>query len=309
MSDFATLKRNSKLQAQKLQQSFSKSQAYGNSEFWKPTFDEKTGKTNAVIRFLPAHKDEEVPFVQRFSHFIKGPGGVYNELSLTTIGQKDPVSEANKKIWDTNQDLARARARKETYIANILVLSDPGNPESQGKVFKYAYPKTIQKMIEQALNPPEDFDEAPVNVFDFWEGANFKLRAIKANGKAFWDYSTSKFDSPSPLLDGDDDALEQVYNKLYPLKDEIHPSKFKSYQELEAHFLQVIGSGSEERRMDALVVKSETREEPKAQAKPSTSRFARSLNPSAPAPKTQILSTEDDDLKAFADMLKDDDED
>jgi hypothetical protein len=210
---------------------------------WKPEMD-KSGNGYAVIRFLPAPDQEDLPWVKVFSHAFQGPGGWYIENSLTTINQKDPVGELNRSLWnsgsDADKEIARKQKRKLSFYANIYVVKDPANPQNEGQVFLYKFGKKIFDKIMEAMQPEFD-DETPINPFDFWQGANFKLKLKKVAG--YWNYDSSEFASPSPLLD-DDDALEAIWKKEQSLQDFIAPDKFKSYEELETRMNYVLGAKS-----------------------------------------------------------------
>ena len=214
-----------------------------DDRFWKLTVD-KAQNGHAVIRFLPASNNETVPWVRMFSHGFQGSGGWYIENSLTTIGQKDPVSEYNTKLWnsgiDSDKELARKQKRKLQYIANVFIVSDPANPDNEGKVFLFKFGKKIFDMINDKMNP-EFEDETAVNPFDLWNGCNFRLRARKKDG--YRNYDKSEFDSASALAD-DDAELERIWNTQYSLEELVAPDQFKSYDELKAQFERAIGSGS-----------------------------------------------------------------
>ena len=218
------------------------SDSYKDDRFWKPELD-KSSNGYAVIRFLPAVDGEDIPWARLFSHGFKGPGGWYIENSRTTLGEKDPVSEMNTQLWnsgvESDKDIARNRKRRLNYISNILVVSDPANPQNEGKVFLYKYGKKIFDKINEAMNPEFD-DETPVNPFDFWEGANFKLKVRKVAG--FINYDKSEFESTSAVYDGDDAKLEELWKTQYALSEFTDPSNFKSYDELKTKLNQVVGN-------------------------------------------------------------------
>ena len=217
--------------------------SYVDDRIWKCERD-KSGNGYSVIRFLPACQDEDVPWVQMWSHGFKGPGGWYIENSLTTLGKDDPVSKANTALWnsgiESDKNIARDRKRKLSYYSNILVLEDSANAENEGKVFLFRYGKKIFEKISSVLNP-EFKDETPLNPFDFSEGANFKIKIRQVDGYA--NYDKSEFASQSKL--GDDAKCETIWKQQYLLQDLVNEDKFKSYQELEARFNTVIGSNSE----------------------------------------------------------------
>ena len=214
--------------------------SYVDERLWKPEVD-KSGNGYAVIRFLPAPKGEELPWAKVWNHAFQGPTGQwYIENSLTTIGQNDPVSELNTAYWnsgvESDKEIARKQKRKLQYFANIYVVSDPKHPENEGKVFLYRFGKKIFDKCMEAMQPAFE-DETPLNPFDFWEGANFKLKIRKVDG--YWNYDKSEFAAPSALLD-DDDALEEVWGKQYSLEEFTAPTNFKSYDELKTRLDTVL---------------------------------------------------------------------
>ena len=242
---FASLKKQSKLGSltAKLVKEVEKLNTNGGSDerLWKLDVD-KSGNGYAVIRFLPAPNGEDLPFVKLYSHAFQGTGGWYIENSLTTLGQKDPVSEYNTQLWnngtDAGKETARKQKRKLTYISNIYVVKDPANPENEGKVFLFKYGKKIFDKLTAAMQP-EFEDEEAIDPFDFWQGANFKLKAKNVAG--YRNYDSSEFAASSALLD-DDDALEALWKKQYSLKEFTSPSEFKSYQDLETRLNAVLNN-------------------------------------------------------------------
>ena len=228
-----------------------------DERLWKPEVD-KTGNGYAVIRFLPSPEGEEIPWAKMYSHAFQGPGGWYIENSLTTTGGKDPVSEYNRELWNSgneaDKDVVRRQKRKLSYYANIYVVKDPVNPHNEGGVFLFKFGKKIFDKLTAAMQP-EFEDETPINPFDFWQGANFKLKIRKVDG--YWNYDKSEFDAPSPLLD-DDDALEALWKKEYPLADFTAQSNFKSYEDLERRLKSVLGQKQAQRpRIDEEVVQED----------------------------------------------------
>ena len=212
-----------------------------DERLWKPEMD-KSGNGYAVIRFLPAPDGEDLPWVKLFSHAFQGPGGWYIENSLTTIGQKDPLGELNRELWNSgnekDKDTVRKQKRKLSFYANIYVVKDPANPDNEGKVFLYKFGKKIFDKVMEAMQP-EFEDETPINPFDFWGGANFKLKLQKKDG--FWNYDKSEFDSPSSLLE-DDDALDALWKKEYSLPAFGAADQFKSYDDLKKRLDYVLGN-------------------------------------------------------------------
>jgi hypothetical protein len=222
----------------------------GDDRLWKPELD-KTGNGYAVIRFLPAPDGEEIPWAKLYSHAFQGPGGWYIENSLTTTGGKDPVSDYNRELWnsgnDSDKEVVRRQKRKLSYYANIYVVKDPTNPQNEGGVFLYKFGKKIFDKVMEAMQP-EFEDESPINPFDFWQGANFKLKIVKKDG--YWNYDKSEFDVVSPLLE-DDDALEAVWKKEYSLAAVTAADQFKSYEDLEKRLKYVLGQKPAQRpRLD-----------------------------------------------------------
>ena len=212
---------------------------YQDDRLWKPELD-KTGNGYAVIRFLPAVEGEDLPWQRIWSHAFQDKGGWYIENSLTTLGQKDPVSEENTRLWntglDSDKEIARKRKRKLSYYSNILVVSDPKHPENEGKVFLFKFGKKIFDKITEAMQPAFD-DEKPINPFDFWKGANFKLKIRKVDG--YWNYDKSEFEGVSTLAESDD-KIKEIWSKQYALKPFLDPSNFKTYDELKEKLNRVI---------------------------------------------------------------------
>ena len=214
---------------------------YKDDRFWRPEID-KTGNGFAIIRFLPEVENEDCPWAKVYSHAFRGPGGWYIETCLTTISQKDPVSELNTQLWnsgvESDKNLARDRKRKLNYTSNIYVVSDPSNPQNEGKVFLYKYGAKIFEKLQEVMKP-EFKDEEAINPFDFWKGANFRLKIRKVAG--YTNYDKSEFDTSSPLCKGDDAELEKVWKSQYPLTEFTNSSNFKTHQELKDRLYEVLG--------------------------------------------------------------------
>jgi hypothetical protein len=261
-----------------------------DDRLWKPEVD-KSGNGFAIIRFLPEPNGEDLPFVRLFDHGFQGPGGWYIENSLTSIGENDPVGEFNSTLWnngtDSGKDQARKQKRRLKYYSNIYVVKDPANPSNEGKVFLYQYGKKIWDKLNEAMNP-EFEDESPINPFDFWDGADFKLKIRKVEG--YRNYDKSEFDRPSQLIDGDEDKLEKIYDSLYSLQEYLNPNNFKSYDELKIKMLRVLGPSA------GISTKAED------VAAPTTARAP--AQKSAPPPKVgDEVSFDDDDNLSFFEKL------
>ena len=304
---FADLKKQSKLgsltaKLVKEVEKMNTSSGSSDDRVWKLDVD-KSGNGYAVIRFLPAPNGEDLPFVKLYSHAFQGSGGWYIENSLTTLGQKDPVSELNSTLWnngtDAGKELARKQKRKLTYISNIYVVKDPANPENEGKVFLFKYGKKIFDKLTEAMQP-EFEDEEAIDPFDFWQGANFKLKAKNVAG--YRNYDSSEFANPSPLLD-DDDALEGIWKKQYSLAELVAADQFKSYDELKKRLDYVLGTKGSNR------IDEEVEDEDDARGPaPSLDEDLRSeLNNLQPTRRTAAPVEDDDDdaLSYFARLAED----
>ena len=268
--------------------------SYDDDRFWKPTRD-KAGNGYAVVRFLPAKEGEDLPWVRYWDHGFKGPTGLwYIENSLTSIGQEDPVSESNSVLWNSGRDedkaLARERKRRLHYISNVLVVSDPENPQNEGKVFLYQFGKKIFDKIMDVMQP-QFADEQPVNPYDFWEGADFKIKIRKVEG---WvNYDKSEFSKPAALFEGDEARLTEVYNKLYSLQDFLKPENYKTYDELKMKLNRVLGVEAIEEPMPSVMDSA-----PAQQAPAMSTAEAESMGTSEPA------SDDDDTLSYFAKLAQ-----
>ena len=213
-----------------------------DERLWKPELD-KSGNGYAVIRFLPAPDGEEMPWAKVWSHAFKGPGGQwYIENSLTTLGKDDPVGELNRELWnsgrDSDKEIARAQKRKLSYYSNIYVVSDSAHPENEGKVFLYKFGKKIFDKLVEAMQPAFA-DETPIDPFNFWKGADFKLKIRKVDG--YWNYDKSEFAAPGVLGGFDDDKLENIWSQGYSLAEFEDTKNFKSYEQLQARLNLVLG--------------------------------------------------------------------
>ena len=269
--------------------------SYDDDRFWKPTRD-KAGNGYAVVRFLPAKGGEDLPWVRYWDHGFKGPTGLwYIENSLTSIGQDDPVSESNSVLWNSGRDedkaLARERKRRLHYISNVLVVSDPENPQNEGKVFLYQFGKKIFDKIMDVMQP-QFADEQPVNPYDFWEGADFKIKIRKVEG---WvNYDKSEFSKPAALFEGDETRLEEIYSKIYSLQDFLQPENYKSYDELKMKLNRVLGVQVAEEPMPSVMDSAPTQQAPTM-----TTAQAESMGTSEPA-----QADDDDTLSYFAKLAK-----
>ena len=250
MSSFANLKRN-RSSLDKLTkaieastQSNSEAGSKDDTRFWQPQVD-KAGNGMAIVRFLPAPSvdgDEALPWVRVFSHGFQGPGGWFIDNCLTTLNEKCPVCEHNNTLWNSgieaNKDIARKQKRKLSYIANILIISDPSNPANEGQIKLFKFGKKIFDKITEAMNP-EFADETPINPFDLWEGANFKLKIRNVEG--YRNYDKSEFADKSALFDGDDDKLEELWKSEFSLKEFTEKRNFKSFEQLKTRLDKVLG--------------------------------------------------------------------
>ena len=287
---FADLKRKSQNNLQFLQKELEKSASGKNVDerFWKPEVD-AAGNGYAVIRFLPAPEGETVPWAKVYSHAFQGPGGWYIENSLTTLNEKDPVGEVNRRLWnsgsDEDKETARKQKRKLQYYSNIYVVKDPKHPENEGKVFLYKYGKKIHDKILAAMQP-EFQDETPVNVFDLWEGANFKLKIKKVAG--YWNYDSSEFARPAALLD-DDDALEAIWKKQYSLAEIVDASQFKTYDELDKRLKMVLGQ-----RTSRPVIDEELEDESEGRGS-----FTPDFKSKAPEPVAETTDADEEDALSY----------
>ena len=289
MVDFAKLKSSSGKSAlenlNKKLASIAGNESKGGADdrFWSPTVD-KAGNGYAVIRFLPAPPNEDVPFIRIFDHGFQGPGGWYIENSLTTLGKNDPVSEHNSKLWNSgieaNKEIARKQKRRLHFVSNIYVVSDSGNPDNEGKVFLYKYGKKIFDKLNEAMNP-QFADEEAVNPFDLWAGANFKLKIRNVEG--YRNYDKSEFDKVGPLMN-DDSELEEVWKKEHSLQAFLAPSNFKSYEELQAKLMKVLG---EDTRNKVAAIRAEETDLPWDEEAPAPKQKS--------IPAKQVVEEDDDD--------------
>jgi len=302
---FSTLKKNSNSAFEKLTRELEKISSTesntGDDRFWKPELD-KSGNGYAVIRFLPAPEGEDIPWVKVFSHAFQGPGGWYIENSLTTLGKSDPVGDMNRELWnsgsDKDKEIARKQKRKLSYYSNIYVVKDPVNPQNEGKVFLFKFGKKIFDKIMGAMQP-EFEDESPVNPFDLWQGADFKLKIMKKDG--YWNYDKSEFASSGTLGNFDDDDLEVIYKKEHSLSAFTDASNFKTYEELEKRMSLVL-KGRPQQRVDMETEEDEDFEVEIPRTTSSASKVREEVTP-------RISSEDESDTLSFFAKLAEFDED
>jgi len=304
MSTFAALKKSSgsidKLARELEKLNAPATNSLEDTRFWKPELD-KAGNGFATIRFLPAPAvdgDDALPRVRIFDHGFQGPGGWYIENSLTTLGLKDPVSEHNSVLWNSgieaNKEIARKQKRRLKYIANILVINDPKNPDNEGKIFLFKFGKKIFDKITEAMNPQFE-DEKAVNPFDFWAGANFKLKVRKFEG--YPNYDKSEFEKPSALHGGEDAKLEKVWKSEYSLKEFLDAKNFKSYDELKTKMNRVLG-------LDGSASASRSRADDEAAVQAAERSFGGAKSSKEKAPWAD--DGDDDDMKLFEKLARED---
>jgi hypothetical protein len=286
-TSFADLKRSRSELTNSLTQELDKfntksSYTEDENKYWELQVD-KAGNGSALIRFLASPENESSPFIRYWEHGFQGPpkgdqkGMWYIEKSLSTLGQDDPCGEYNTKLWETglktNEEIVRKQKRKLHYVSNIYIIKDPANPDNEGKVFLYKYGKKIFDKINDVIKPA--FDDDAINPFDLWDGANFKLRAMKVDG--YRNYDKSEFDkTPSPLVN-DDDELEKIWKSEYSLAEVIAPSKFKSYDELKNRLDKVLRINTSDSIIDGGKV-------------PVKNKLAKTNNPTWVDPDEEVLS-------------------
>ena len=260
-----------------------------DDRFWTPTVD-KAGNGYAVIRFLPAPPNEDVPFIRMFDHGFQGPtGSWYIENSLTTVGKQDPVSEYNSQLWnsgiESDKEIARKQKRRLHFISNVYIVTDSGNPDNEGKVFLYKYGKKIFDKLNESMNPQFPGEE-PVNPFDLWAGANFKLKIRQVEG--YRNYDRSEFDKIGPLLN-DDEELEGIWKKEHSLQEFLDPKNFKPYDELKERLARVLSTETPAK----IVKKAEEEDAPWARTE-SAPKFK-----TADTPKHVAVDDDDDESLEF----------
>jgi len=296
---FSQLRRNSgsfEAIQKKLADATGKKKDYKDDRFWFASQD-KAGNAQAIIRFLPNHIEEDTPFVKLHSHSFQGPGGQWLiENCPTTVGGQCPICEANGVLWnsgfDDDKKTVSARKRKLHFIANVLIVSDPANPENEGKVFLFKFGKKIFDKINSVMNPEFD-DETPINPFNYWTGANFKLKIVKKDG--FANYDKSAFDRQTELFDGDEEKLEELDKKIHKINEFVSKEQFKTYDELKQRHDKILGvSTGKPKTID------DDLEESKFERKSLT------IEDTEIDSLSEKLTFEDDDLSELEKLLSDD---
>lgn len=301
-SNFSSLRASREASFKKLNEEVQKKAQNGADErFWKLTVDPKTKLGYAVIRFLPNAKNEELPWVNYYSHNFKVGGSWFIENCPTTLGQVScPVCKDNNRLWNSgiedDKKTASARKRKMSYVSNILVVNDTAHPENNGKVFLFRYGVKIYEKIQEYINPKFP-DQAPGNPFDMWGGADFKLKSVPQGD--FANYDKSEFAAVSELFPGDDDAKEALWETEYPLQPFVVASQFKSYEDLDTRFFKVLNGDGKPTKTAADAVRNELPTTADAEAAAETVAKAPRVARTKKAPVAPVASTDDDDLNEF----------
>lgn len=251
---------------------------------------DKVGNGRAVIRFLPAPPNEDLPFVKLYNHGFQVNGRWFIENCLTTLGEECPVCRANSELWnsgvDSDKEIARTRKRKLSYYANVYIVSNPADPSLEGQVKIFRFGAKVFDKIKASMKP--EFEDDPViDPFDLWNGANFRLRVKKVAG--YPNYDDSVFEPPSALLDGDDDKLEALWKTEHSLQELVSRDKFKSPEELEKRLNYVLGS----KPISQSVREQEEELEPLAQS--SESDIMKELEESYSRSKSSMVEETDED--------------
>ena len=259
MSKLAQLKKNRGKSLKNLQEKLEQSSGGGGAprdeRIWKPAFNKDKGKGTAIVRFLTPQAGD--PFVEVKSYSFSGNGGNFWGTALQTVGKDDPVQlaaiSAFRKAKNDGDQRLREQAKKwlpnSQFYANVYIVKDEENPENEGKVKIMRFGRQIFGFIEKALKPEFD-DQEPMDPFDFWEGAELRIRMI---GKEIPDsrnpgqkvlvpnYENSEFARPSEFMDGDEDKIEEVLEQTHDLSEFIDESKIKSFEEQAELFKKAMG--------------------------------------------------------------------
>ena len=308
-TNFTSLRNSRKTLLTKLADEVKKNtspQRGADERFWKLIVDPKTGIGYAKLRFLPAPKDEDIPWAKLWSHGFQGPAGSWfiENCPTTLDGRPCPVCKDNNRLWNSgvehDKEVARSRKRKLTYISNILIIEDPSNPENNGKTFLYKYGKKIHDKVMELLEPQFP-DQQPANPFDLWEGCDFKLKAQKVAG--YQNYDKAEFTDPSELFAGDDAQKEKTWEAEFSLSEFIKEDQFKNFEDLGKRFQRALGGDAEDRLTAGEVIERESQlpiPTPPPPAKTAKARATKSV--AAPKPKEVVkveVDEEEDDVKKF----------
>ena len=262
-----------------------------DDRIWKPKMG-KDGTGYAVIRLLPGSNPDKTPWVRMYDHGFQGPTGKwYIENSLTTISQKDPVSEYNATLWNSgieaNKDIARKQKRRTSYFANALILKDPEHPENEGQVKMFRFGQKIFDKIMSVMQP-EFADDTPVNPFDMIEGANFRIKIKIVSG--YWNYDSSEFEKPA-ILSEDNSKMKSIFEAQHDVHELIDSSNFKSYEELSVRLNEVTEKTSP-------VINNQSGLQPTEEKGEWNNVFQKDEVP-APAPVASKSSDDDEDLEDY----------
>jgi hypothetical protein len=253
--DFKKFKQQRKEAAAKVASNLSaKKPSYIDDRFWDVTKD-KMGNGEAIIRFLPQKDIDALYYLTRRVHGFDVNGTWFIENCPTTLNHDCPVCDYAKTLWekykknktDENKAIASKFSSSPQSIVNIMVVNDPAKPDNNGKVFLYKIGMKVTTKILDKIAPKSELDE-PINVFDLWEGRNFKLCVKRVGG--FNNYDSSEFRAESTPVAKTDDAIEEIYNQIRDLNGFLEEKEFKTFDEIETKFNKIMGSSKKSKQED-----------------------------------------------------------
>jgi hypothetical protein len=228
----------------------------------------KNGESTVLLRFLPAPVDDiELPYAEVFHHSYKNNGKLLLEKCPQSMSKtnKCPVCEHGTKLWrNGDKEDAKQFFHQVSYYVNVLIINDINTPENNGKIFVLKLGKSLFKKLKDKMSPSEEDKElgaTAVNIFDYEEGLNFKLKISetvikeKRNGEDY-SYTVPRYDGSTwvdvPTKIGIDpkkpfteqEIDEKIEKNLIPLKPYIFDDQ-KEYSALQERLNRVLGRSDE----------------------------------------------------------------
>ena len=226
------------------------SKDYNDPREWKLARDADENGT-AVIRLLPGKGGNTPPIVRVYEHsarvFHKGENKYryYIEPSPSSIGEACPISEVWYELGDVGTEEAekikKTFSRSTKFIANILVVNDPANPENNGKVFYWKFGVKLFEKFQAALEPTEaqiKVGKRPIELFDPMLGADVMLQTKKLAG--FVNYDDTTIEMPSAAFESEDVMTEVVTEKCIDLTEFISADHYKAYKDLQGKLAWIL---------------------------------------------------------------------
>lgn len=218
-----------------------------NDSSYKEIMKFEAGKTY-LVRLVPNVNEPKKTIYHYYHHSWKSHsnGQFVTALCPTTYGESCPIDSYVLKTYNTGSQEEKAKlrdvSRKENWLVNAYVISDPTNPENEGKVKVIRYGKELAKIINSAIDG-DDSAEFGAKIFDVAAGCTFRIKCesrtsnFGGGNRMMTTYTSSKFIAPSKLEGVDEKKLESIFTGIHELEKFNKPKTSAELQRmLDQHF-------------------------------------------------------------------------